>query len=86
MENKRLAKEEINENIADFFKNIENKTPEEIKKIKKSAMHYNIKLGALRKNFCKKCFSPNLKIKSIKNGKKKIECENCHAIFRWNLK
>lgn len=86
MENKKLTKAQAEEKIQEFFQNIQDKTPEEIRKIKKLAMHYNIKLGALRKRFCKKCYSPNLKIKSIKNKIKTIECRNCQAIFRWKIK
>jgi len=82
---KTLTKEKAEEEIKDFFRNIENKTPEQIKKIKKLAMHYNIKLGEKRKKFCKKCFSARLKVKSIKRGVKTTECENCGKVSRWKI-
>lgn len=82
----RLSKNEAKEKIEDFFKNLKNKNPEEIRKIKKIAMHYNIKLGDKRKKFCKKCYSSNLNVKSIKNKIKTVECKNCRNISRWRIK
>lgn len=87
---KKKKKEEIYEIIKNFFKEIENKNPKEIKKIKRLAMHYNIKLKELRKKFCKKCYTPyipgkNCKIR-IKNKIKRVKCLNCGYIARWKLK
>lgn len=82
----KLTKKQAEEKIKDFFKNIKRKKPEEIKKIKRLAMHYNIKLGEKRKKFCKFCFSPKLKVKKIKKGIKIVECENCGKISRWKIK
>ena len=79
---KKLSKTEAEKEIRD----IENKTPKEIKKIKRLAMRHNIKLGELRKKFCKKCFSTKLKIISIKNKIKKIGCESCGNVARWKMK
>ena len=80
---KTLTKTEAEEKIQEFFQNLKNKTPEEIKKIKKLAMHYNIKLKDKRKLFCKKCYSNKLKIKRIKNKIKTIQCQNCGYVGRW---
>ena len=83
---KKLSKTEAKQQINKFFKDIQNKTPKEIKKMKKLAMRYNIHLKELRKRFCKKCFMPykNPKIR-IKNKIKNIACENCGYISRWRL-
>lgn len=82
----KLSKKEVENKIKDFFKNINNKSPREIKKIKKLAMSKNIKLKNLRKRFCKRCYSPKLKILSIKKKIKRVQCEECGYIMRWKLK
>jgi RNase P subunit RPR2 len=84
---KRASKTESKEQIEKFFLNIKDKSPKEIKKIRKLAMSNNIPLRKLRKKFCKKCFTPykNPKIR-INNKIKGIACENCGYISRWKLK
>lgn len=84
---KKIPKPEAQKQIQEFFSNIKNKTPKEVKKIKKFAMGHNIKLRDLRKKFCKKCLSPykNSRIR-IKNKIKTITCENCDHINRWKVK
>ena len=84
---KRISSKEAREKIQNFFSNLENKIPKEIKKIKRIAMKHNIKLGEKRKKFCKKCLSiyKNPKIR-IKKGIKNIECENCGYVSRWRIK
>lgn len=82
----KLTKKEAEDEIKEFFKNIKNKQPNEIKKIKRLAMKHNIKLGKLRKRFCKKCYSMDLKVKKVKNKVKTVECRNCGSVFRWKLK
>ncbi len=86
MKNK-ISKSEIKKQIQEFFLNIKNKSPKDIKKIKKISMSFNIPLKELRKKFCKKCFTPykNPKIR-IKNKIKIIKCKNCDYISRWKLK
>lgn len=83
---KTLSKKEAKEKIEKFFLDIKNKSPEEIKKIKRIAMKYNILLKEKRKLFCKKCLEPykTQKIR-IKKGVKKITCENCGYITRWKI-
>ncbi len=84
---KTFSKSNALKEIEDFFSDIKKKTPEEIKKIKKVAMKYKIKLGDKRKLFCKKCFSPYVKPSiSIKNDFVNITCENCEYKNRWKLK
>jgi len=84
----KVSKSEAEKQIEEFFKNIKNKTPAEIKKIKKLAMSKRIRLKDKRKTFCKYClhpFSGAEKIR-IKKGRKIIVCKNCGKISRWKLK
>lgn len=83
---KTPSKSEAEKQIQEFFTNIRNKTPKEVKKIKKIAMRKSIKLRDKRKLFCKKCFAPykNPKIR-IKNKMKIIICENCGNVSRWKI-
>ena len=85
MENK-ISKKEIEQEIKNIFS--KNNTPKEIKKAKKFAMSKNIKLGELRKKFCKKCYnlfnSKNSEIR-IKKGFKIIKCK-CGNISRYKLR
>jgi RNase P subunit RPR2 len=83
----KLSKTEVKKEIEEFFENIKTRTPREIKKIKKLAMKHSIKLGSLRKKFCKKCFSHYKNSKTrIKNKIKSVVCENCGYISRWKIK
>ena len=79
--NKKQAEERINE----FFKGIESKSPEQVRKLKSLAMKFNIKLKDKRKRFCKYCYSPKLKVKSVKRGVKAVECQNCKKLMRWKI-
>jgi len=83
---KSKSKLEAEKQINDFFNNIKEKSLKDVKKIKRLAMSYKIKLGEKRKLFCKKCLMPykNPKIR-IKNKTKIVICENCKSISRWNI-
>ncbi len=83
---KRLTKSEAEKEIKEFFENLEEKTPEEIKKIKRLTMEHNIKLGNLKKRFCKKCYSflKNSEIR-IRKGKRRVKCKNCGYVSRWKI-
>jgi len=84
---KKVSKSEAETQIKEFFNNIKNKSPKEVRKIQKLAMRHNIPLRELRKNFCKKCFAPYKSPKiRIKNKIKLITCENCGQISKWKLK
>jgi len=83
---KKLSKTETEKEIKEFFENIENKSANDVKKIKKVAMSYNIPLKNLRKKFCKKCYSPLKGKTSVHNKIKKITCENCGSLTRWKIK
>jgi len=84
---KATSKADAKKQIQEFFKNIKNKSPKDVKKIKKLAMNYKIPLKNKRKLFCGKCFTPyiNLKIR-IKNKKKIITCKECEYVSRWKIK
>ena len=80
-----LTRKEAQERINDFFKHIDEKSSDEIRKIKKLAMKFNIRLGNLRKKFCRKCYSSKLRFKGIKNKVKTSECEECRNLMRWKV-
>lgn len=79
-------KQEIEKEIKEIFSH--NINPEKIKKAKKLAMSKNIKLGNLKKKFCKKCYSlfnsKNSEIR-IRKGFKMIKCK-CGYISRYKLR
>jgi len=67
----------------------ENPSKEKLKNLKVLAMSKNIKIGGLKKRYCKKCYSlftiKNSEIR-IKKPYKKIKCKNCGYIARYKLK
>jgi len=84
---KKSSKAETKKQIDLFFQEIKNKTPKQVKKIKKLAASHNFPLREKRKLFCKKCFSPYKTPKiRIKNKMKKVTCQECGYISRWKLK
>ena len=80
-----LTRKQAEEKIREFFLNIKDKNQEQIRKIKRLAMHYKIKLKERRKLFCKYCFSNKLKTRRIKNKIKTVECEDCGKLMRWKI-
>ncbi len=82
----KQSKSESKKEIEEFFLDVKNKTPKEIKKIKRLAMKHNILLKEKRKLFCKKCLTPyeNSKVR-IKKGKKIVTCLECDYVSRWKL-
>ena len=86
MKLKKLSKQEAMQQIKEIFSG--NPADEKIKKAKKTAMSKNIKLGAARKLFCKKCYSlfnsKNSEVR-IKGGFKIIKCKKCSFVSRWKL-
>jgi len=82
----KISKIEVEEKIKDIFS--KQSTPKEIKKAKKLAMSKNIKLGNLRKKFCKKCYSlfnsKNSEIR-IKKPLKITKCKKCGQISRYKM-
>lgn len=85
---KKISKAETLKLIEEFFdvKNINNKTPKEVKKIKRLAMRHNIALKEKRKLFCKKCLMPHKDSSvRIKNDILTITCGNCDNKNRWKV-
>jgi len=84
---KKISKTEAKENIEQFFEEVKNKSPKEIKKIKTLAMSQKIPLKEKRKLFCKFCLNPFSKKEKvrIKAKIKKVECSNCKKINRWKM-
>ena len=83
----KLSKSEVEKKIRQVFSGQPNAS--EIKKIKKLAMNKNIKLGNLKKRFCKKCYSlfdsGNSEIR-IKKWLKRIKCKSCGFVSRYKIK
>ncbi|MFH1585594.1 MAG: hypothetical protein ABIB79_02415 [archaeon] len=84
---KKISKTEAKKEIKEFFKDIQSKSPKNIKKIKRFAMRHNIPLNEFRKQFCRKCLVPykNPKIR-IRKGIKSVKCIECGYIARWKMK
>ena len=84
---KEISKTDAKTQIEDFFKNIKNKSPGEVKKIKNLAMSYKIPLKENRKLFCEKCLHPhkNPSIR-INKGLIKINCGECDYTSRWKIR
>jgi len=84
---KTTSKTEAKKQIEEFFENIKNKSPKDVKKMKKFAMSYKIPLKEKRKLFCQKCLNPhkNPSIR-VKNGLIRINCGECGYTSRWKIK
>jgi RNase P subunit RPR2 len=87
---KKDSKKEIEKKIKEFFEKLVEKTAEDVKKIKKLGMSLNIRLGELRKNFCKKCLTPCIpgitcEVR-IKGKLKNVKCRLCKTVNRWKIK
>lgn len=73
----KLSKTEAKDKINSFFKK-SNFTAEEVKKIKRLAMKFNITLKEQRKKFCKSCLSKLRGKTRITKTYKTIECSSCN--------
>ena len=72
----KLSKTEAKEKIDAFFKRSNFKS-EDVNKIKRLAMKFNIKLTEQRKLFCKKCLSKLRGKLNITKTHKTVECASC---------
>jgi len=84
---KSLSKKEAEDYIKKSFN--QDLSKEKLKKLKLLAMSRNIKIGGMKKRFCKNCFS----VFTIKNSEiriklpyKMIKCKDCGHIARYKLK
>ncbi len=73
---KEMGKAEAREKIEQFFSK-SSFTPESLKKIKRLAMKFKIKLGEKRKLFCQKCLHPLAGKLSVIKTHKTVECKSC---------
>jgi len=80
----KFGKREAEQKVNDFFAS-EKFNSEQMRKIKKLAMKFNIKLGALRKKFCKKCLSQLHGRLRMNKGFKTVECFSCGFRNRWKV-
>tara|TARA_Y100000310_G_C20548336_1_gene746743 strand:+ start:252 stop:509 length:258 start_codon:yes stop_codon:yes gene_type:complete len=80
----KLSKKEAQEKIDFFFKQPDF-TPKAVKKIKRLAMKFNIKLKAKRKLFCKKCLSKLKGKVKITKHYKTVECKSCNYKNKWKI-
>lgn len=81
----KLSKQQAQQKIEEFFQK-HSLTSEEVKKIKRLAMKFNIKLFPYKKYFCKSCLH-SLKGKiRISRTHKTIECQNCRYKNKFKLK
>jgi len=83
----KQSKTEVEKEVNEFFEDIKNKTPKEIKKIKRRAMAKNIALKERKKLFCEKCLNPYSGREKVRINKKikSVSCNNCEKISRWKL-
>jgi RNase P subunit RPR2 len=79
-----ISKAAAKEKIESFFKK-EHFSSKEVRKIKRLAMKYKLKLSTHRKKFCKKCLS-QLKGKTrLTKTHKSIECKSCKFINKFKI-
>ena len=80
------SKTEVQKQIHEFFLNINDKTGEELKGVKRLAMKFKIPLKEKRRLFCKKCLMPYKTPKiRIKKNVKSVVCENCGYVSRLKI-
>jgi len=82
---KKLTRKVAEQKIHEFFSK-KDLDAEHVKKIKRLAMSYNIKLGLHRKRFCRKCLN-DLKRGKVRISKthKTVECINCGEKNKWKI-
>jgi RNase P subunit RPR2 len=79
-----LSKTQAKERIDSFFKR-EKFTAEEIKKIKRLAMNFKIRLKDHRKLFCRKCLSMLNGNTRIHGKYKTVKCNVCGCINKFKM-
>ena len=80
-----LSKTEALDKINNFFQR-ESFSSDEVKKIKRLAMKFNIKLADKRKLFCKKCFSKLRGKTRVTKTHKTIICEICRTLNKFSIR
>lgn len=82
--NPKISKAEAFEKINNFFKK-DGFSPNEIKKIKRLAMKFKIKLLPYKNKFCKSCLFPLKGRIRITRANKTIECSHCNHRNKFRL-
>ena len=83
---RKLSKGEVRNGIKEFFQDVGNKEPTEVRKIRRLAMKHNIRLGKEKKKFCNKCLSPYKNPKTrIRKNFKVVTCGTCENVRKWKL-
>jgi len=80
----KLSKSEAKEKIDSFFRR-KSFAPEDVRKTKRLAMKFNIKLGNYRKMFCKKCSSMLKGKLRVNKGWKSVSCSVCGFLNRHRI-
>lgn len=80
----KLSRKDTQEKINSFFER-KDFAPEEMKKIKRLAMKFNIKLGNYRKSFCKKCLNPLKGKTRVTKFFRIVECGKCRQMNRHKI-
>jgi len=83
---KKQSKNKAKEIINQFFEQVREKTPKEVKKIKRLAMQHNIKLGGKKRAYCSKCLRPYIEPSiRIKNDRVYTTCGFCSHVAKWKF-
>jgi len=81
----KLSRREALEKIEEFFKRGEYDA-KDVKKIKRLAMKFKIRLVDKRKKFCKKCLSKLREKTRVGRVYKSVECEACGFLNKFRMK
>jgi RNase P subunit RPR2 len=81
---KKLSRKEAREEIDELFCRQEFSS-EDVKKVKRLAMKYKIKLKFERKKFCKRCLSKLRGKIRVSRVYKSVECEKCGFINKFRM-
>ena len=79
-----ISRIEAEKRIEKFFER-KRFSAEEVRKIKRLAMKYKIKIGNFRKFFCKKCFSKLKGRISVTKNHKSVICQSCNFKNKYRI-
>ncbi|MFH1802079.1 MAG: hypothetical protein ABH864_01350 [archaeon] len=72
----KTSRSEAREEIELFFRR-RDFCPEEVRKIKKVAMRFRIRLADHKRRFCKRCLSKLDGLTKVSKAYKSVECQKC---------
>ncbi|MDO8459517.1 MAG: hypothetical protein Q7S74_00240 [Nanoarchaeota archaeon] len=81
---RQTTRAEAQKKIDEFFQK-EEFSAEEVRKIKRLAMKYNIKLGKYRMMFCKNCLEKLNGKTRVSKKTKTVACEKCGYLNRFTI-